>query len=67
MKYKQGGDISVGDWVKHKETEYLGEVLALDSKCGLAFVSWDSGGRYGIHTDYTHPKSIIPAEPEELI
>ena len=68
MKYKQGGDISVGDWVKHKRTGMIGEVEELDPRCGMLYVRWDIKNKHFWNvSDVIRPKGIRPAEPEELI
>lgn len=76
MKYRQGGTIAVGDWVKHRESNQLVKVEEIDPKCGLLVItikrpymySWvgnELACSYKVLT--VRPRAVKPAEPEELI
>ena len=68
MKYKQGGDINVGDWVQRRDNGITGRVHSIDPKCGVLEVGWStSHAQFWKTAIITRPKSIKPAEPEDLI
>lgn len=70
MKYRQGGEIKVGDYVVEKVSSAMGRVQEINDRCGTLKI-WHGGYYLGDvevgFTTITRPKSIRPAEPEELI
>lgn len=70
MKYRQGGEIAVGDYVICKSSGGKGTVHSIDDKCGILKVCWEGYYFVGVRARFSsivRPKSIRPAEPEELI